>query len=142
MFGTDIMQMRKLLDIISEANDDDIDAEFNRELERTQQKVKSSGNELEDLQQQLNKLILSYRQAQKITARIKNDEVLMSILTEIEQLAIDNDIDVDSYNTVRSDIMEKARELESVVYGLDELFKDAIDNVKNRIEQIELDRDL
>lgn len=133
------MEMRKLLNIINESANDDIDAEFNRELERSQQQGTEVSSKLEQLQQQLNTLIPVYRQVQQITTQIKHNETLMSILTEVQQLAVDNEIDMESYSYQENTILEKARELEEAVYGLDELFKDAIDDIKNKIEELEYD---
>lgn len=132
------MEMRKIINIINEATDD-IDSEFNRELERVQQKGEKSSKTIQQLQQQLTTLLDAYREVQQITTRIKNNDLLTGILSDVSRLAADNDINGESYSYQESTILEKSRELEEAVYGLDELFKDEIDAIKNKIEELEYD---
>lgn len=132
------MDMRKFMNIVFEAvGDDDIDAEFNRDLANRQQQEKNTPQTIQQLTQHLSELLAAYRQVQQITRRIKNDDTVSSILSDVSQLASSVDIDVQDFESVESEIFQKARELESAIYGLDEVFKDAVDNVKYRIEELE-----
>lgn len=80
--------------------------------------------------ERLAQLEMAFRQAKEITKGIKYDETVNGIIVEIEQLAQKYDIDPESIKYAVSDVLEARNNLESAVYGLDEVFKDAYQEAK------------
>ena len=75
-------------------------------------------------------LEMALRQAREITKGIKYDETVNGIIVEIQQLAAKYGIDPKSIKYAVSDVLEARNNLESAVYGLDEVFKDAYQEAK------------
>lgn len=134
------MEMRKLLNIVNEAvndNDDDLDAEFTRDLANRQDREKKIPQTLQELNEQLESLVFAHNKVKEITRRIKHDDTVRSIIAEASQLAANVDIDARDFESAENEILERQRELESSVYGLDEVFKEAVDRVQYKIEELE-----
>lgn len=70
-------------------------------------------------------LAVALRQAKTITSGIKYDDTVNGIISEIQTLANQLKIDPRSVKYAINDVLEAKNNLESAVYGLDELFKDA-----------------
>jgi hypothetical protein len=77
------------------------------------------GRERED------ELAVALKQAQQITRGVKYDDTVNGIIAEIQELAGKLGIDPKSVKWAINDVLEAKNNLESAVYGLDELFKDA-----------------
>lgn len=71
-------------------------------------------------------LQFAYQQAKKITSQIKHDSTVRQILTEISLLAEKHQIDKDSLETAINEVRTAQQQLEGAVYGLDEIFQDAM----------------
>jgi hypothetical protein len=81
------------------------------------------------------------KQSQQITKGIKYDETVMGIINEIQALAQKFNIDPKSLKWAIDDVLEARGNLESAVYGLDELFKDAWQEEKWRNEEEDLNEE-
>lgn len=77
------------------------------------------GRERED------ELAVALKQAQQITRGVKYDDTVNGIISEIQTLASKLGMDPKSVKYAIQDVLEAKNNLESAVYGLDELFKDA-----------------
>ena len=77
------------------------------------------GRERED------ELAVALKQAQQITRGVKYDDTVNGIIAEIQELAGKLGMDPKSVKWAINDVLEAKNNLESAVYGLDELFKDA-----------------
>lgn len=77
------------------------------------------GRERED------ELAVALKQVQQITRGVKYDDTVNGIIAEIQELAGKLGIDPKSVKWAINDVLEAKNNLESAVYGLDELFKDA-----------------
>ena len=65
-------------------------------------------------------------QARKITKGIAYDNTVNEIIVEIENLVKAYALDMDDFNYQQSRVYEAKHELESAIYGLDEIFEDAL----------------
>jgi hypothetical protein len=65
-------------------------------------------------------------QARKITKGITYDNTVNEIMVEIENLVKAYALDMDDFNYHNSRVYEAKHELESAIYGLDEIFEDAL----------------
>ncbi len=65
-------------------------------------------------------------QARKITKGIAYDNTVNEIMVEIENLVKAYALDMDDFNYHNSRVYEAKHELESAIYGLDEIFEDAL----------------
>lgn len=75
-------------------------------------------------------LAVAFKQARQITNGIKYDEPVNEIISKIQTLADQYGIDPKSLKWAINDVYEAKNTLESAVYGLDELFKDAYQDEK------------
>lgn len=80
--------------------------------------------------QRVSQLETAYKQAQQITRAIKYEDGVMNIISQIQGLGQKYNIDPKSIKYAVSDVLEAKNALESAVYGLDELFKDAYQEEK------------
>jgi hypothetical protein len=69
-------------------------------------------------------------QARKITKGISYDNTVNEIMVEIENLVKAYALDMDDFNYHNSRVYEAKHELESAIYGLDEIFEDALRDAK------------
>jgi hypothetical protein len=65
-------------------------------------------------------------QARKITKGISYDTTVNEIMVAIEELVKSYNLDMDDFNYHNSRVYEAKHELESAIYGLDEIFEDAL----------------
>ena len=87
--------------------------------------------------ERLAQLEMAYRQAKEITKDIKYDDTVMGIVSRIQELGQKYNIDPRSIKYAISDVQEAKNNLESAIYGLDEVFKDAYEDLKWRQEDEE-----
>jgi hypothetical protein len=87
-------------------------------------------NPLAEDAEKVAQLEAAMKQAQQITRAIKYDDSTTEIIVKIQDLAAKNGIDPKSVKYAISDVYEAKSALESAVYGLDELFKDAWQDAK------------
>ena len=87
-------------------------------------------NPLAEDAEKLAQLEAAMKQAQQITRAIKYDDSTVEIIVKIQQLAQQSGIDPKSLKWAINDVYEAKNALESAVYGLDELFKDAYQEAK------------
>jgi hypothetical protein len=87
--------------------------------------------------ERLAQLEMAYRQAKEITKDIKYDDTVMGITSRIQELGQKYNIDPRSIKYAISDVQEAKNNLESAVYSLDEVFKDAYEDLKWRLEDEE-----
>lgn len=71
-------------------------------------------------------LQFAHQQAKKITKQIKYDNTVRQIVTEISLLAEKYQIDKDSLETAINNVRVAQQQLEGAIYGLDEIFQDAM----------------
>lgn len=67
----------------------------------------------------------AYQQAKNITKKIRFDNTVNEILTEIELLVDKYNIDKDSFQVAETEVKNAQRQLEAAIYGLDEIFLNA-----------------
>ena len=87
-------------------------------------------NPLAEDAEKLAELEAAMKQAQQITRAIKYDDSTTEIIVKIQELAQRTGIDPRSVKYAINDVYEAKSALESAVYGLDELFKDAYQEAK------------
>ena len=88
--------------------------------------------QLQDLEWQLDSALDSVRD---ITKQIKYNDVPSDIIYEIENLADELDITYHSYQI--NDVWSALTNLESAIYSLEEIFEDALSDVRYKIEELE-----
>ena len=89
-------------------------------------------NQLQDLEWQLDSALDSVRD---ITKQIKYNDVPSEIVSEIENLA--NELDITYYSYQINDVWSAIHNLESAIYNLEEIFEDALSDVRYKIEELE-----
>mgnify|MGYP003637303949 CR=1 FL=1 len=92
--------------------------------------------QLQDLERQLESALDS---ARDITRQIKYNDIPSDIIVDIESLANELDITYHSYQI--NDVWSALTNLESAVYNLEEIFEDALSDVRYKIEELEEDYD-
>lgn len=86
----------------------------------------------------LEKVQYAYNKAKEITKEIKYDDTASSIISRIRQLAqTDIGIEENDLHFAEEDVFNAIRALEAAVYSLDEVFKDAVRNAQNRVDDLE-----
>tara|TARA_R110002167_G_scaffold350418_1_gene562645 strand:- start:66 stop:374 length:309 start_codon:yes stop_codon:yes gene_type:complete len=88
--------------------------------------------QLQDLERQLESALDSVRYT---TKQIKYNDVPSDIIYEIENLADELDITYHSYQI--NDVWSALTNLESAIYSLEEIFEDALSDVRYKIEELE-----
>ena len=92
--------------------------------------------QLQDLERQLESALDS---ARDITRQIKYNDIPSDIIVDIESLANELDITYHSYQI--NDVWSALTNLESAIYSLEEIFEDALSDVRYKIEELEEDYD-
>jgi hypothetical protein len=90
-----------------------------------------------DLQQRLNTLESAMVKARNITKAIKYDGTVSDILVSIRQLAENAGIDARDLSYAENEVFDAKKQLEAAIYGLDEIFEDAIQNLQYQIQDAE-----
>lgn len=90
-----------------------------------------------DLQQRLSTLESAMVKARNITKAIKYDGTVSDILVSIRQLAENAGIDARDLTYAENEVFDAKKQLESAIYGLDEIFQDAIQNLQYQIQDAE-----
>ena len=91
----------------------------------------------DDLQQRLSTLESAMVKARNITKAIKYDGTVSDILVSIRQLAENAGIDARDLSYAEDEVFDAKKQLESAIYGLDEIFQDAIQNLQYQIQDAE-----
>ena len=87
-------------------------------------------------------LDLATSRARDITKQIKYEDTPMNIVLEIRSLADDvGIIEEDQKDHLIRDVYEAESKLESAIYKLEEIFEDALSDVRYQIEKLEEDYD-
>lgn len=97
--------------------------------------------QLAELQNRQEVLRNAVEEARKITTEIKYDDTAMTIVNRIQELAGKTEISEQEIKWAVNEVMEKARELESAVYKLDDAFTDAYREIKYKAEELEYEID-
>ena len=79
--------------------------------------------------------------ARNITTEIKYDDTVMSIVTQIQALAEKTGISPQEIKWAVNEVTEKANELESAIYSLDDAFTDAYRDIDNQVSDLEYEID-
>jgi hypothetical protein len=87
-----------------------------------------------DLQQRLGTLESAMVKARNITKAIKYDGTVSDILVSIRQLAENAGIDARDLSYAENEVFDAKKQLESAIYGLDEVFEDAIQNLRYQLD--------
>ena len=82
------------------------------------------------LAENVDNLEIALQQARQITKMIKYDDTVTDIIVKIQALAEKFNVDANDIKYAIDDIYEAKQKLESVVYGLDEIFQDALRNAQ------------
>ena len=91
-------------------------------------------NQLEDKKFDLESALSS---AREITRDIKRTDIHVEIVSKLGTLAEQHGLQLDSYD--ENAVFQAKNKLESAIYQLEEVFEDAIRDVSNKIDELELD---
>jgi hypothetical protein len=98
--------------------------------------------EIAKWQQQLDVLEVAFHKARKITTEIKYDDTAITISSRVRELIKEGmHIDVQDFEYAQKDVQEAQNKLEAAIYALDDVFSDAVRNVKYQIEELESEID-
>lgn len=97
--------------------------------------------QLAELENRKDTLRHAVQEARKITTEIKYDDTVMSITTRIQQLAEKTGVDAREIQWAIKEVQEKANELESAIYSLDDAFTDAYRDADNKASELEYEID-
>ena len=87
---------------------------------------------VEQMENRLYELESALGQAREITRDIKRDDTHINILSKLGVLAEEVGLKLDEYQESR--VLQIHNQLESEIYELEEVFEDAINDIKNQIE--------
>jgi hypothetical protein len=87
---------------------------------------------VQQMEDRLSELEVALGQAREITRDIKRDDTHINILSKLGVLAEDVGLELDRYQ--ESKVLQIHNQLESEIYELEEVFEDAIRDIKNQIE--------
>jgi len=90
-------------------------------------------NQLEDKKFDLESALSS---AREITRDIKRTDIHVEIVSKLGTLAEQHGLQLDSYD--ENAVFQAKNKLESAIYQLEEVFEDAIRDVSNKIDELEL----
>ena len=76
-------------------------------------------------------------QAREITRDIKRTDIHVEIVSKLGTLAEEHGLEIDSYD--EQQVFRAKNKLESAIYQLEEVFEDAIRDISNKIDELELD---
>lgn len=71
-------------------------------------------------------LQFAFQQAKNITNQIRHDRTVNEILTNIELLVEKYNLDKNTFQAAETEVKNAQRQLEAAVYGLDQMFQDAM----------------
>ena len=89
-------------------------------------------NKLEDKKSNLESALSS---ARSITKNIKYVDTHVEIVSQLGTLAEENGLELDEYQ--ERQFFDAKNKLESAIYELEEVFKDAIRHISNKIDELE-----
>jgi len=95
---------------------------------------------IQQMENRLSQLEVALGQAREITRDIKRDDTHINILSKLGVLAEEVGLELDNYQESR--VLQVHNQLESEIYELEEVFLDAIRNIKNQIDELEYDEDI
>ena len=95
---------------------------------------------IQQMEDRLSQLEVALGQAREITRDIKRDDTHINILSKLGVLAEDVGLELDRYQ--ESKVLQIHNQLESEIYELEELFEDAIRDIKNQIDELEYDENI
>lgn len=90
------------------------------------EKNKTKLDTVKEDQKAADDLQYAFQQAKNITSQIKNDRTVNEILTNIELLIDKYNIDRNAFEVAETEVKNAQRQLEAAIYGLDEIFQDAM----------------
>jgi len=93
------------------------------------------GEATTDLDHRISNLELGLNQARNITKAIKYDHTVIEILSEFRALVEKYQLDTKKLNYLVRDVYEAQSALNSAVYSLEEIFKDAITDLELKADQ-------
>ena len=95
---------------------------------------------VQQMEDRLSQLEVALGQAREITRDIKRDDTHINILSKLGVLAEEVGLELDNYQESR--VLQVHNQLESEIYELEEVFQDAIRDIKNQIDELEYDEDI
>jgi len=121
---------------IEEATADD--PKFQQMMNKVAQQ-KTPQQHMEELENVLNELNFAAREIREATTEIKYDQTAQSIMNKVEQLIkpFRHFIDNIDYKDPFERVVEAKNELQSAIYGLDDLIKRAEYTISNQIQDIQ-----
>ena len=98
--------------------------------------------EIKVFQKQADKVTYTHSKAREITKEIKYDDTASNIISRIRALAAtDIGIDETELKYAEEEVFNAIRALESSVYGLEQVFEDAVRAAKNKVDDLESEID-
>jgi hypothetical protein len=98
-------------------------------------KIYEVADRVEQLEDKLYDMKSAKSNARNITKKIKYSNVYSEIVAELGTLAEDNGLELDEYQ-IRQ-VYQAQNHLESEIYQLEEIFDDAIRELRNKIDDAE-----
>jgi hypothetical protein len=125
-FDKPIAEPKALASPVAPAPKSDVNPELQKRLaaRKAGKPVYSGG--LEEGADRQAELEMALQKARQITKQIKYDDTATDIIVQIQMLAEKFNIDKDSLESAIDDVYNAKNQLESAVYGLDEVFEEAL----------------
>jgi uncharacterized membrane protein YkoI len=100
-------------------------------------KLQENQNVIDQLEDKKFDLESALRSAREITRDIKRTDIHVEIVSKLGTLAEEHGLQLDSHD--ENVVFQAKNKLESAIYQLEEVFEDAIRDVSNKIDELELD---
>lgn len=98
------------------------------------QNLQENQAQIKQLQDREDALTSALGQAKEINKTMKRDDTHINILSQLGGLAEDVGLELDRYQ--ESQVLQLHNQLESACYELEEVFEDALRDVRNRLEEL------
>jgi hypothetical protein len=114
-----------------------------KKKKKKKSKIKFGGSIYENVEQmkdRLSELEIALQRAKEINKNIKRDDTHINIISKLSVIAEEVGLELDGYQETQ--VLRLHNKLESACYELEEVFKDAIRDIKNQIDELEYDENI
>jgi len=130
------MQVKTLVDKMDKGGKKRVADALKKSLGVVTESAESIQQQIAQLEHQKDNLEVFVNKARQITKSIKYDTTVSDIIVQLRQLAEKGGVDMRELEYAEDSVREAQNALQSAVYGLDEVFVDALKNVEYKIDDL------
>jgi hypothetical protein len=130
------MQVKTLVDKMDKGGKKRVADTLKKSLGVVTESAEAVQQQIAQLEHQKDNLEVFVNKARQITKSIKYDTTVSDIIVQLRQLAEKGGVDMRELEYAEDSVREAQNALQSAVYGLDEVFVDALKNVEYKIDDL------